>query len=61
MGKTETENRLKMQKRAQELFKEGCFQGDVARTPVEDLSETDVLVLETINETALTLGHKFSC
>lgn len=55
----ERNDRLKLTARARELFKEGCYQGDLARTPIEDLDENEVTVLEAISETAFALGHTF--
>ena len=49
----------RMQKRVASLFKEGTFQGDIARLPFWDLTEPDVFVLEAIQETALLFGHSF--
>jgi len=57
-GYTE-EQVLKMQKRVAELFGAGSFQGDIARLPFWDLVETDVFVLEAVQETALLFGHAF--
>lgn len=46
------------QRRAQVLFKEGCYQGDIAREEdIHALDEESVEVLNAINETVLSLVH----
>lgn len=57
---TETDDAhvLRCQQRAKVLFTEGCFQGDIARAPLSELTELDREVLNGINETLLSLTHR---
>lgn len=48
---------LRCQKRAQVIFSEGCYQGDIARAPLAELDTTDREVLNAINETVLAMAH----
>lgn len=58
MSISESARRNTLQFKVQELFREGCYLGDLARCE-EDLTDMESEVLNAVVETALLLGHTF--